>query len=323
MRTLFLGSYGFGNLGDELCLIEAMTAFPSTEAIAFSVDPDYTKKCTGVERYIQDRSEILRVNPDRIVLGGGGVGFFPSIRDSLHWMRDGWKRGAQCHIHNIGVANMDDLGWLLEDELVVKMLGDLSSCSVRDDISRYLMRSWPVPMHPAITLYPERTLPADKALLAEFNLKPPILGISIMGTRAMKRALEANTDRVSRYLQRFSGWSVMPIVSTVHGYDPEEDDIEGFEFFRKRFLRAFEVVGKQMLDRKWLRANLTPLRLKGIIGALTHLLSQRKHNVIHAVGTEVPMTGIFPGDDDSIMRIYYSLRNHLPISSDVVALPAK
>ena len=34
MRTAFIGAYGYGNLGDELCLIEAMGEFPPTEAFA-------------------------------------------------------------------------------------------------------------------------------------------------------------------------------------------------------------------------------------------------------------------------------------------------
>ena len=31
MRTAFIGAYGYGNLGDELCLIEAMQEFPPGE----------------------------------------------------------------------------------------------------------------------------------------------------------------------------------------------------------------------------------------------------------------------------------------------------
>jgi len=43
--TAFIGAYGYGNLGDELCLIEAMRAFPGGEAHAFSVDAQWTMRC--------------------------------------------------------------------------------------------------------------------------------------------------------------------------------------------------------------------------------------------------------------------------------------
>jgi hypothetical protein len=43
--TAYLGAYGYGNLGDELCLIEAMQAFPATQAHALSPDPEWTRRC--------------------------------------------------------------------------------------------------------------------------------------------------------------------------------------------------------------------------------------------------------------------------------------
>ena len=50
MRTAFIGAYGYGNLGDELCLIEAMQEFPPGEppsggAFAFTQNPAWTNRC--------------------------------------------------------------------------------------------------------------------------------------------------------------------------------------------------------------------------------------------------------------------------------------
>lgn len=320
MKTLFLGSYGFGNLGDELCLIESLKSFPSSEAIAFSVDPAYTERCSGVSRFIRNRSEIQELKPERIVLGGGGVGFMPSIRDSLHWMRDGWIMGAKCHIHNIGVARIADLSWVTADKTVMEMLSNLESCSVRDHISWFAMREWPAGLNPEITYYPEKNLKSDDSLSHIIKRDKPVLGVSILSTKTMRDAIDRNSEKIKEYLSQFSGWRIAPIVSTIHLSDSEEDDVAGFNYFREKFLKNYELTGTEMLDKSWLTSNITPLRLKGIIGSLSRLLSQRKHNCIHAIGTKVPFTGIFPGDDDSILRIFFSLRNEIPLTSDFVSL---
>ena len=52
MRTAFIGAYGYGNLGDELCLIEAMQEFPPGEppsggAFAFTQNPAWTNRCVA------------------------------------------------------------------------------------------------------------------------------------------------------------------------------------------------------------------------------------------------------------------------------------
>jgi hypothetical protein len=70
MPTLFLGSYGYGNLGDELCLIEAVKRFNPEEAWAFSFDPEYTRRTTGVQNFIRYRAEIEQVKPTRVVRDG-------------------------------------------------------------------------------------------------------------------------------------------------------------------------------------------------------------------------------------------------------------
>ena len=320
MKTLFLGSYGFGNLGDELCLIEAMNAFPSSEVWAFSADPAFTASgVKGIDGYIRERKEIKDLRPERVVLGGGGVGFFPSIRDMLHWMHDAMRLGAVCHIHNIGVANMADFSWVEVPE-VQKVLANLASCSVRDDMSWMCMQLWPATIKPAITFYPEYLLPADGALLPLLPAKPSI-GISVTGQGAMRTALRVNKQLVLDKLAEYPGHAVVPIVSTISLSDPEEDDVAGFEVFRSLCLPDSVVACPMFLDRKWWRANMTPLRLKGLIGGLDVLFTQRKHNLIHAIGTQTPAVGIFPEDDDSIARIFFTLRGKMPPRSSQLALP--
>ncbi len=320
VKTLFLGSYGYGNLGDELCLIEAMNAFPSSEVWAFSADPDYTRALVpGIEGCIKNRAEANALKPQRVVLGGGGVGFFPSIRDMLHWMDDLRGAGAKCHIHNIGVAMMEDLSWVNAPE-VQRVLGALASCSVRDDISSFCMRLWPAQLRPKITLYPERLLTPDPALTSAMPSRRRTIGVSVTGQGLMREALRNNRERVAAKLEPYRDYAVVPVISTVSLTDSEEDDIAGFGVFRELFLGDFNVVCEQFLDKAWWRQNMTPLRLKGIIGELDVLFTQRKHNLIHAIGTGTKAVGMFPSIDDSIARIFFSLRDLMPRDSSQLSL---
>jgi hypothetical protein len=320
MRTLFLGSYGFGNLGDELCLIDAIKAFPSREVWAFTADPAFTAHCVrGIDGFIRDRHELRELKPERVVLGGGGVGFFPSIRDMLHWMDDALRLGAECHVYNIGVAYMSDLSWVEVAE-VQRILSHLKSCSVRDDMSWMCIRGWPATLGTVnITMYPEYKLKPDLSLV---GLLPdgPKRGISITGQKAMRQALDRNHERVAIKLAEYEGYHVIPIVSTVSLTDPEEDDVAGFRYFAERFFPSQAIACEEFLDKRWWRSNMTPLKLKGLIGGLDVLFTQRKHNLIHAIGTQTPSIGIYPVKDDSISRIFFSMRGKIPLHSSELPL---
>jgi hypothetical protein len=297
-----------------------MRAFPTQDAWAFSVDAEFTgKSVSGLKGFIRFRKEIADLRPQRVVLGGGGVGFFPSIRDMLHWMDDALRLGAECHVYNIGVARMKDFGWATAAE-VQRVLQGLKSLSVRDDVSWFCMREWPGNLRPEITHYPEKNLPCDEALAGLVPSHKKVIGVSVTGQAAMRTALEQNVEKVAEKLDEYAGAVVVPIISTVSASDPEEDDVAGFNAFRKLLLDRFPVEREEFLDKAWWRANMTPLRLKGIIGKLDVLFTQRKHNLIHAIGTQTPVVGIYPTSDDSIARIFYSLRGVIPPRSSQVAL---
>lgn len=323
MRTLFLGSYGFGNLGDELCLIDAMKAFPSTEVWAFSHNFEFTASCLPQKiNFMRRRPEIADIKPERVVLGGGGVGFLPSIRDMSHWMYTARELGAECHIYNIGMAHLEDFSWLQANE-VQRVMACLKSCSVRDHMSWYCTKLWPIDINPSITYYPEKLLSPDRFLTDLLPKRRKLVGISVTGQKLMRDALRRNPERVIAALAPFRSYTVIPIVSTVSADDPEEDDVAGFQYFRSLYLQGFDVSCEQFLDKQWWRQNLTPLRLKGIIAELDVIFTQRKHNLIHAIGTKTTAVGMYPSIDDSIARIFFSLRDEIPPNSTQLSLPVE
>ena len=324
MRTAYLGSYGFGNLGDELCLIEALRRFPTDDAWVFSARPEFTGRFVKVQGWFGSTPEDRRrlnedIRPERIVLGGGGVGFWPSLRDSLHWMYDSLEKGAECHIHNIGIGRIEHPDWFSDHRAQAAILQS-KSFTVRDHVSRWMALEWGFGRDPGLTFYPERELPKDDTLI---GLLPegPLLGISITGQRAMTEALGRNKQRVAKMLTRFRGHKVVPIISVNHPWEPDEDDFSGFERFADEFLKDFEIVLPEAREREWWDSNLTPLRLKGLISSCDMLISQRKHNLIHAIGARVPFIAIHPASDDSLERVIFSLHAHVDPVCGFLSLP--
>jgi len=104
IKTAFLGAYGLGNLGAELCLMEAMRAFPAGRAFALSTNPTWTMRCVpGLEGCFREGQDLLALAPDRIVFGGGMFGLSENFAAWMPWMAEAEARNADIHLHNLGV----------------------------------------------------------------------------------------------------------------------------------------------------------------------------------------------------------------------------
>jgi hypothetical protein len=318
-RTAYIGAYGYGNLGDELCLIEAMRSFPPTQAFAFSVDPAWTTHCVPkLDGTFNTMEQMLDLGVERVVFGGGGIGTLPGLDLYTRWMMKAVEAGAEAHIHNIGVAKLDDLKWI--DEERRKFFVKIPTFSVRDFRSLEMVNTWNIHRIPHISFYPERTVEPDFSVAEKLLPKgEKLLGISIINTQKMRQCLQDERDRIRTLLSHFSGWSVVPIVSTIHQTAEEENDGLGFQHFADLFLKDFKIVAREMYDRAWW-SKLTPRTLKGIIASLDTLISQRKHNCIHAIGSGVKVLGFHPRRDDSIPRTFLTLTNYLAPGSRYISL---
>jgi hypothetical protein len=318
-KVAFLGSFGFGNLGDELCLIESMERFGGDENYVFSSDAEWTLHCIEPRRasFFRERSELRDIKPDLIVFGGGGVGFLPSIRDGLHWVADVIAAGGEGIVHNIGVAAIG-ADWI--DDRLRRCLDGLKSFSVRDETSRAIVMGWGTGIEVGLTGYPEVDLPAHPFDLP-FARGDRVLGISLTNQPKMWHAFDRGRDRLRALIARLAPRAIVPIVSTHHIADPQENDIASFNRLANELaLLDWPVLCPEFLDPEQWRARLTPQRLKHIIANCDWLMSQRKHNVVHAIGAGTQVFGIFPEDDDSIRRVFTTLQKRLPAGSELLAL---
>ncbi len=322
-RTVFLGAYGYGNLGDELCLMEAMGAFPGGEAHAFSVAPDWTRRCVpALAGCIRDGAEMLALQPRRVVFGGGMFGVTEAFRSWMPWLAQAEAAGAEIHLHNLGVAwLLNDLGWL--DEAARGVIARAASFTVRDFLGVERVAEAGLGRLPRITHFPEADIPPEPDL-AEALLPRgvPLLGVSIIPLPNMRAALAHEGALVRSLLAQFEGHAVVPIVSTVHVDAPEEDDMAGAEAFIRAFLPRATIAAPALLDRRFWHAELTPRRLKGLIARCDTLLTQRKHNMIHAVGAGVRVLGLHPLEDNSLRRTFVAMTHRLPPGSRCVGLLA-
>ncbi|MBU8536918.1 polysaccharide pyruvyl transferase family protein [Falsiroseomonas tokyonensis] len=320
-RTAFLGAYGYGNLGDELCLIEAMQAFPGEDAHALSVDADWTRRCVpALTGCFATGEALLALNPSRIVFGGGMVGVTSALRTWLPWMARAERQGAEVHFHNLGVGRLKEVeAWL--DEAARGVIERLGTFTVRDHLAVEYFAEAGIARLPAITHFPECNIAPDPALAD--RLLPqgmPLLGLSIIPTPMMKACLELEAPRIRALLAEFAGHAVVPIVSTVHRYSSEEDDLAGVTQFLHDFLPEGRIAAPQLLDRSFWHQELTPRRLKGIIGRLDTLITQRKHNAVHAIGSGVRVIGLHPLEDNSLRRTFIALQHRLRPGSRCIGL---
>ena len=320
-RTAFIGAYGYGNLGDELCLIEAMQAFPGGEAYAFSVDPAWTTRCApGLAGCFAHGGEMLALQPDRVVFGGGMVGVPTALTAWMPVMAQAMDRGAEVHLHNLGVA------WLSGpeqpiDDTARRVFAQAATFTVRDYTGVDYAARGRVGRMPRISFFPEADI-APEFDLADALLPrgKRLLGVSIIPMEMMKRCLAHDAARVRALVAEFTGFSIVPVVSTVHAHTDAEDDMAGVTTFLRDFMPDAPIAAPELLDRAHWRQQMTPRRLKGLIACCDVLLTQRKHNAIHAIGSGVRVIGMSPMIDNSLRRTFVAMSRHLVPGSRCVGL---
>lgn len=319
--SVFLGGFGFGNLGDEACLATSLALFKADVNCAFSHDKNITAKAGSFDFYFNDIKEVIALFPriDRVVIAGGGIGFNPSFKDNLDWALRCKKVGAEVVVHNIGIGKIGK-EWALTWPYLVPVLAEAVEFSVRDYRSRAEVESWELGLHPNISFYPERHHPSNEKLGPLLSESDDFLGISMNNRGELWNVLADNVNEVRNILKQFEGHRVVPIVSVIHCSDSAEHDHIGFLRFAELFNLNDRVVARELCDYDFWLKNVGPADIKYLVGRCRYLISARKHNIIHAIGAGVPFMGVFEFQNDSISRVYHALYRELPKNSSLLPL---
>jgi hypothetical protein len=297
-----------------------MQTFPSDDSWVRSVCEEHTSKMIKCKGYISWEPACpkgnFKVDFDRVVLGGGGILNGSSGRDFMSWIIAAQNSGAKTYIHNIGAAGVDDFKWVTPEMMAA--FEKAEELSVRDTHSLNALKNIGIKREIQLIKFPEKNIPKDLALI-KFLPNEKILGISVTNGNAFFDSVYKNKAKIQALVDKYKGLKVLPIISTVHKFSSEENDIEGFKRFHELFLKDFQIIFPQTLYKEWWYNNMTPQKLKGLISKCDVLISRRKHNCVHAISCGIKTIGISPKENIGVATAFESLSDILPEESELIS----
>jgi len=308
-RTLILGAYGFGNMGDEAILQGILEEMNNKEHVdVVSATPRETETLHRVRAI--SMKQINSTKYSTVILGGGGYrsGNYKNPVEICLRLKE---KGAKVIIRAIGPTpevagkedfNPDELG-VKEKALLKEIVKKADYFSVRthkdlERIKKYtnLDREIKVETDPAYHISFSREKGEELLKNFDFSIKEKLCGISIakFGYR------EGLKDFIENYKKDFT---LIPIPMSRHYYAGFENDV----ILLKKYFKELKLLSKNTI--KWMEYPFTPSELKSVLANLTYLITARKHAVVLALGGGLnPQQILLLGTRESGMAEYFNVK---------------
>jgi hypothetical protein len=311
MRTLLLAERPFRDLRSRAALLDLPRRLPP-ETGTILVATRAPQAPAGFEPVAQDT--------DPATLGIGRV-----LLAGIFQERAAWESAlAQAARAVAAGARLEIMGLTLERAAArrdlpagIGVLDHAASLEVRDHPTANVLLVWRVAMPARIAFYPERLAPAEDTLAA--MLPPgPLLGLSML---AGPNRPEAPMPWLHPLLAQAEGWPVLPLPA--EGADTPLDDLAGSLAFAATTLPGARLLLPELANPVWRRRQLTPGRLRGLVGRCALVLTSQDLVAALAVTADVPVIGAVTGPDRRIVACLTTLANELPPGSALAYPPSR
>lgn len=307
MSTLILGAFGYGNLGDEWCLAEAIRHSGDSKVLVGTLTPELSR--AGVEGIAEIRRttidwlrfphEVRSVRPERVLLGGGGLGVGRMFSDLLVLAG---QSGVPVEVHNIELDPSFLSARLLESHVCRRILRSALEFSLRDSESLHLaQRLESIGGVASRTLLPEANL---TFVHASFEPVASDVLWSVSNFSSARTTLYRN----AHVLPQLVDATQLIAPSVGHVWDRREDDLTGS--LAAISLLASEGIGngRRVEVAQVLRVG----EFRRLVEATQLVISDRKHVLLHAAVAGVPAIAVERLGERRVTRFVSAVRERFP-----------
>lgn len=308
-RTLIIGAYGYGNMGDEAILQGILREISDKRNVdVVSATPIETESLHRVKAVLRNNIDYTKYST--VILGGGG--YYPgSYEIPMKICLELKKRGAGLIIKAIGFTseiagkdNFDTTGPGVKERAILSDLvekADYFSVRTHKDlerVKRYTHTNKEIKVEVCSAYNISFSKKEGEEILNKFGFstKDKLCGISV-AKFGYRKGLK---DFLENYKKDFI---LVPVPMCRHYYATFENDILLLhEYFKKLNLLSRDVI-------RFMKYLFTPSEMKGVLSNLTFLVTTRKHAMVLGLGGGLrPEQIILLGTHESGMAEYFNVR---------------
>lgn len=294
--VLLLGAFGYGNLGDEWCLAEAISHAGSARVGVVTRSVRRSRQALTGLRFVEDQSiawlghadDLSRTGAECVIIGGGGLGVGTGFRDLV---RAAASLRTRVQIHNVELLPSALTKEFITDPDCRRVLRHCDEFSLRDGASLKLGRA--LVGHVTVTLsgLPESRLEIPLGEVAVKECKRVLWAVSNhrSARETLARENVALQEVARSHVSDFSLSSSAVLAAVNHIWEPDENDVWGG-------MGAVQVAlgggSHQVGEGVPVYAPSSLIELRRWIAAAELIISDRKHVLLHAAVCGTPAIAV-------------------------------